>query len=165
MIEQLLQQLNLTSILLIVTLIAAIVIAYKVMEMIFDTILISGISAAFYIGLRTLQGGNIALNDLLLFTVLGSAIYMIYSLLASIYKLGTTIIPIPIHIIQAGLKPVRYAGNKIKELADKKEGYAPKQNNAQKKKKQKQKEDQEDKKGKTTKEVILSNQKQDKDEE
>lgn len=160
MIQQLLQQTDLTSILLIVALIAAFVIAFKVMEMIFDTLMIAGISAAFYIGLRVIQGGQISINDVLLFTVLGSSLYMAYSLLASLYRIGATVLPIPYHIVKTVLKPFEYLWDKLEDLSEK-DDFAPKQTNNQKEKKRE--EDEEDKSEKSTKEVILGS--KDKDEE
>jgi len=165
MIQQLLQTADLTSILLIAALIAAFVIAFKVMEMIFDTVLIAGISGAFYLGLRTIQGGPVSINDLLLFTFLGSSIYMLYSLLHSIYQVGTTILPIPYRITKTTLKPISYVLKKTKKLLERdKADYAPKQSNADKKKKRK--EEEKNKEEKTTKEVILgSKDQEDEDEE
>ncbi|QGA80350.1 hypothetical protein [Candidatus Nanohalobium constans] len=163
MINQITQQLDISSILLVAALIAAFVIAFKVMEMIFDTMLIAGISATFYIGLRMIQGGPISINDVLLFTFLGASLYMTYSLLASLYKLGATVLPIPVHIIEAALKPLQYTWSKIEELKER-DDFAPKQTNSQKQKKQK--EEEKDKSEKSTKEVILGNKdKEDEDEE
>lgn len=164
MVLELLQTADLTSILLVVALIAAFVIAYKIMEMVFDTLLISGISAGFYIGLRTIQGGQITINDLLLFTVLGASLYMAYSFLHSLYKVGATVLPIPYHIVKNLLKPFNYGYRELKEMVENTEDFAPKQTNGSKKKKQ-EKEEEEDKEDKTTKEVILGSKKDEKDEE
>ena len=162
MIQQLLQTADVVSILLVIALITALVVAFKVMEMIFDTALIAAISGAFYIGLRTIQGGQITVNDLLLFTFLGASVYMFYSLLASLYRVGTTVIPIPYHIIQAALRPFRYVWREVKEMVENREDFAPKKPRSSEK--SKDEDDDEDEGDKTTKEVILGNQKE-KDEE
>ena len=164
MIQDLVQTADVISILLVLALITALVVAFKVMEMIFDTALIAGISGVFYIGLRTIQGGQITVNDLLLFTFLGASVYMFYSFLASLYRVGTTVIPIPYHIIQTVLKPFRYGWDKLKEAVENSDDYAPKKPRSSEKSKDKDGEDEEDKKDKTTKEVVLGNQKE-KDEE
>lgn len=160
MIQQLLQTADVTSILLVLALITALVVAFKVMEMIFDTALIAGISGVFYIGLRTIQGGQITINDLLLFTFLGASVYMFYSLLASLYRVGATVIPIPYHIFQAALKPFRYGWKELKEAVENRDDYAPKKPRSS----EEDEEDEEDKKDKTTKEVILGNQEKDDEE-
>ena len=160
MIQQLLQTADVTSILLVLALITALVVAFKVMEMIFDTALIAGISGVFYIGLRTIQGGQITINDLLLFTFLGASVYMFYSLLASLYRVGTTVLPVPYHVFQAVLKPFRYAWEEVKEAVENRDDYAPKKPRSS----GEDEEDEEDKKDKTTKEVILGNQDEDDEE-
>lgn len=164
MINQILQQFDISSIILVAALIAAFVIAFKVMEMIFDTMLIAGISAAFYIGLRVIQGGAISINDVLLFTFLGASVYMTYSFLASLYKIGAKVLPIPIHIIEAVLTPFKMIWTKMEEIKNNQKDYSPKKTRNQKKKEEKKNEE-EDRKNQSTKEVILGSQKNKEDEE
>lgn len=160
MIGQLLQQLNLTSIGLIALLVIAFVLAFKIMEMIFETFLISGISAAFYVGLSLIQGGGIQINDLLLFTFLGAALYLAYSLIASAYKLGSTVIPIPFNIVKIVLKPFIYTLGKIKGLYNSGADFAPDKPNAKAGNEKENKE----KKNQSTKEVVLGNKSSQEDE-
>lgn len=160
MIQQILQQTDLTSILLITLLVAAFIIASKIMEIIFDTLLVSAISAGFYLALRTIQGGPITINDLLLFTFLGATLYMTYSTIASIYKIAKKVVPIPFTITKTLLKPVKYTAKKTKKLMEKQDDYSPNQKNSEKTGKKQEKTDKE----KTTKEVILGNQKKEKEE-
>ena len=162
MIQQILQQLNLTSILLVLALVAVFIIASKIMEIIFDTLLVSAISAGFYLALRTIQGGAVSINDLLLFTVLGAALYMTYSTIASLYKIGKKVIPIPIQITKTILKPIKYTAKKIRKQFKKRKDYSPKQKKQKKKSKE---EDDESAEDKTTKEVILGNKKEKEEEE
>jgi hypothetical protein len=103
------------SIVLLLALVAAFVVAFKVMEMIFDTVIISVMSAGFYLVMRYIQGGNISINDLLLFTFLGAGLYMVYSTLATAYRAGSTIIPLPYKIFKTLLSPLKYLLAKLRE--------------------------------------------------
>ncbi|MFB6158562.1 MAG: hypothetical protein ABEJ95_02765 [Candidatus Nanohalobium sp.] len=107
------------SIVLIVALIAAFVAAFKIMEMIFETILVSVLSGVFYLVLRYIQGGPVNINDLLMFSVLGSSLYMAYSLVSSLYSIGATVIPIPYRLAKAVVKPFEYAWKKLKQQVGK----------------------------------------------
>jgi len=162
MIQQILQQLNLTSILLVLALVAVFIIASKIMEIIFDTLLVSAISAGFYLALRTIQGGAVSINDLLLFTVLGATLYMTYSTIASLYKIGKKVIPIPIQITKTLIKPVKYTGKKIGKQFKNRKDYSP---NKKQENKPKEKKDEKPAEDKTTKEVILGNKKEKRKEE
>jgi hypothetical protein len=124
------------SILLLIAIIAAFVVAFKIMEMIFDTVVISLMSAGFYLVMRYIQGGPLSINDLLLFSFMGASLYMLYSTFAAAYKMGTTIIPLPYRIVKKVLSPLKYAITRLKHHQKKDSG-------------------QEKKEGKSTKEVIL----------
>ncbi len=137
------------SLLLILALVLVFVTAFKVMEMIFDTVIVSVLSAGFYLTLRYLQGGPISLNDLLLFTFLGASLYMLYSFLATLWNVGTTVLPLPFKFVETLLKPFRYAYGKYQER-EKRKSYVDRD---------KEKEQNE---SKSTKEVVLG---QEKDEE
>lgn len=156
MIQQILQQADLTSLLLVLALVVVFVLASKVMEIIFDTLLVSAISAGFYLALRTIQGGAVSINDLLLFTFLGATLYMTYSTIASLYKIGKKVIPIPYHITKTLIKPVKYTAKKIGKQFKNRKDYSPKQ---KKRKKKSKEEDDKPAEDKTTKEVILGNKK------
>ncbi|MFB6099653.1 MAG: hypothetical protein ABEK16_00115 [Candidatus Nanohalobium sp.] len=135
------------SILLVVALILALVIAFKLMEMVFETVIVTLLSGAFYVTLKYMQGGPIDINDLLLFSFLGASLYMVYSLLASLYKVGSTVIPIPYHVAKTVAKPFEYIWEKIEER-QKRKSYVDRDQVEKDKK---------DKGDKSTKEVILGN--------
>ena len=149
MIDQILQAEGTgISIILIAAIVLALVVAFKIMEMVFDTVVITVASGAFYLVMRYFQGGAINFNDLLLFSFLGASLYMIYSLLATLYHAARTIVPIPYKLLKTLSKPFRYAYFKLEELSER--DYSPDLN-----KKEEGKKGDEDKGGKTTKEVIL----------
>lgn len=96
MIEAIPQQYS--TIVLVLMLAAVFVIAFKVMELVFETLTVSALSGGFYVAYTVLIGGGmeqIVLNDLLLFAVLGAAFYMAYSFLSSAYTLARKVIHVP----------------------------------------------------------------------
>lgn len=146
MLEQLFQSSGpVVSILLIIALIVALVIAFKIMEMVFETVLVTVLSGVFYITLRYIQGGGISLNDLLLFSFLGASLYMLYSLLASLYSVGATIIPLPFKLVKMATWPFREAWERYEEY-QKRKSYVDRDEN---------KDEDESQEEKSTKEVIL----------
>jgi hypothetical protein len=141
------------SILLILALVLVFVAAFKVMEMVFDTVVVSVLSGAFYVSLRYLQGGPVDLNDLLLFSFLGASLYMLYSFLSTLWSVGATVIPLPFKALEIILKPFRYLWDKYQEH-QKRKSYVDRD-----------KKDEEEDEDKSTKEVVLGNRKEDDKEE
>ncbi|MFB6174600.1 MAG: hypothetical protein ABEJ87_01325 [Candidatus Nanohalobium sp.] len=139
---------ELTSFLLVALLIAVLVIAYKIMEMVFETLTVAALSGVFYAGLTYLfSGGNFSgfqINQLLLFIFLGAGLYMLYSFIISLYHAGTTLIEIPLMLVKATLYPFKKIWRHHRES----------------KKEKKQQENQ-----KTTKEVVLDKTKDEDDDE
>ena len=119
MIEEITQMLQVegtgVSVLLVIGLIIALVLAFKVMEMVFETVIVTMLSGGFYLALKYLQGGLIDLNDLLLFSFLGASLYMLYSMLESLYKVGATVIPLPYKLTKTLFKPFQYIHEKHEE--------------------------------------------------
>lgn len=96
------------TVLLMILLVAAFVIAFRVMEMIFETLLVSGLSAVFY-GVYTYMffGAIPSLNNVLLFAFLGASLYMGYNFLESAYKIVSLAVKIPLKILGIALIPVK----------------------------------------------------------
>lgn len=148
-----------TSIILIGLLIAVLVIAYKIMEMVFETVTVAALSGTFYAGLTYLfSGGSFTgfqVDELLLFAVLGAALYMLYSFVISLYRAGTTLVEIPIHLAKALIYPFKKLwGHHRKKRSEKKS-----------RKKEKKKQENEEKQEQSTKEVVLDNVKDDDEDE
>lgn len=89
------------TVLILGLLVGTLVLAFKVMEMIFDTIVVAVLSATLYIGLTYFTGAAFQLNDLLLFSFLGASVYMLYSFLATIISTTESIIKVPVKIMLA----------------------------------------------------------------
>jgi len=143
-----------TSIILIGLLIAVLVIAYKIMEKVFETVTVAALSGAFYAGLTYLfSGGSMTgfkIDELLLFAFLGATLYMVYSFAISLYRAGTTLAEIPIKLAKALIYPFKKLWSHHQKKARK---------NEQKKEKDQRQDEQ------STKEVVLDNVKDDEEDE
>ncbi|MFB6115301.1 MAG: hypothetical protein ABEK04_03335 [Candidatus Nanohalobium sp.] len=101
---------GLTSFILVGLLIAVLVVAYKLMEMVFETLTVAGLSGVFYGGLTYLfspQMKGFEVNELLLFIFLGAALYIGYSFILSVYSATSTLIEIPIEMGKILLYPFK----------------------------------------------------------
>jgi hypothetical protein len=140
-----------SSVILIGLFIAVLVIAYKIMEMVFETVTVGALSGAFYAGLTYLfTGGSMTgfqLDELLLFVFLGATLYMVYSLVISLYSAGSTVIEIPVQMAKIILYPFKRLWGHHK-----------------KKSSQKEQEKREREEEQSTKEVVLDKVKDDEDE-
>lgn len=101
--------------LLVMLLILAFVVAFKIMKMVLQTVIVAFLSAVFYVALVFLLDFSFVLNNVLLFAFLGAAFYMLYSTLASAYKIGYTAISIPYRLLKALFLPVKIVFSKLKE--------------------------------------------------
>jgi hypothetical protein len=140
-----------TSFILVGLLIAVLLIAYKIMEMVFETLAVAGVSGAYYAGLIYLFNGGtfsgLQIDELLLFVFLGASLYLLYSLVLSVYSATSTLIEIPIEMAKIIFYPFKKLwGHHKKSRKEKKE-----------KKRQKKQEKQEQKNEQSTKEVVLDN--------
>jgi len=125
--------------------VASLVVAFKVMEMIFDTVTIAALSGAFYVGLTYFTAVGFTLNDLLLFSFLGASLYMLYSFLANIINTAESILNVPVKLLKGIYRPSKkitlklytYLKRKIRSMRE-------------------ERIDESDESGKSTKEVILN---------
>ena len=103
--------------LLLGSLILVFVVASKVMEMIFESVTIAVLSGVFYFGMTYLIGGvDFAFNDLLLYSVLGPAIYMLYSFLSTLLSTTSTLAKIPINIFESLYRVIRKFFRQVRKL-------------------------------------------------
>lgn len=91
---------DLTTLILFLLLIVSFVVAFKVMQMVFETILVSVLSAGFYIGMVYFFGYTFTLERVLLFAFLGATLYMAYSFIISAYSIASTVLEVPYHILK-----------------------------------------------------------------
>lgn len=94
--------------LLLIGIILAIVLAFKIMEMVFETVTIAALSGVFYTAMTVLfEGATFAFNDLLLFSFLGASLYMLYGFLMTAFNLAEKIIVLPVKILLLVYRPSR----------------------------------------------------------
>ncbi|MFB6213858.1 MAG: hypothetical protein ABEJ07_04835 [Candidatus Nanohaloarchaea archaeon] len=89
-----------TAVVLFLLLVASFVIAFKVMQMVFETILVSVLSGLFYVGMVYFFGYPMNLERVLLFAFLGATLYMAYSFIVSAYSVASTVLEVPYHILR-----------------------------------------------------------------
>ena len=127
---------------LLVSIILAVILAFKVMEMVFETVTIAALSGAFYTAMIYLFEGSFAFNDLLLFSFLGASLYMLYGFLLTAFTAAETILKVPYKIFMAFFRPgKKYSKKGYREL---------------KKKIERRNEEELKEKNKSTKEVVLN---------
>ncbi|MEF8880857.1 MAG: hypothetical protein V5A72_03440 [Candidatus Nanohaloarchaea archaeon] len=152
MIQQLLQsEITGVSILLVLAIVVALVVAFKIMEMVFETVLVTVLSGTFYLAMKYVQGGSVALNDLLLFSFLGATLYMLYTLLSSLYSIGKTVIPLPYKVVKTVIRPFQWVWDKYGER-QKRRSYVNRKTKTE-----------DDGTDKTTKEVVLGSKEEEED--
>lgn len=114
---------ELTTVFLVILLIGTFVLAFKLMEAVFEVITVSLLSAAFYISLWYIFSYNLTTQNLVLFAFLGASFYIVYTVIASVYTVGSSLVSIPIAFISElfdELKQLARALNqKIEERAEK----------------------------------------------
>jgi len=161
--------LELPTLALLALLILAFVVAFKLLEMVFETIMVSVLSGAFYLGLVFIFSYPLTIDRVLLFAFLGSALYMSYSILASAYTIFSKVIGIPYKLIKATLRYSSAAASKkrkkdweekMKRYSEKMELYADKVEAKAERSANEQKEESRD-----VKEVVLDKVKDEDEEE
>jgi hypothetical protein len=106
---------DVATVVLIVLLVVVFVAAFKIMSMVFETVMVSALSAGFYAALSQVLNYSFSFNQMLTYAFLGAVLYMSYSFLASAYSIARTVLKIPYHLIMIGLKPFKWGYEKVKE--------------------------------------------------
>lgn len=106
---------DVATIVLIVLLVVVFVAAFKIMSMVFETVMVSAFSAGFYAALSQLLNYSFSFNQMLTYAFLGAVLYLTYSFLASAYSLARTMLKIPYHLLILALKPFKWAYTKIRK--------------------------------------------------
>lgn len=96
-----------STVVMLALLIAAFYVAFKIMEMVMETLIVSVISGGFYLSLvYFFPSYSFAFDTLVFYTFAGSTLYMAYSFAVSAYGIAAKIIEIPYRIIMMILKPL-----------------------------------------------------------
>ncbi|MFB6180761.1 MAG: hypothetical protein ABEJ93_02700 [Candidatus Nanohalobium sp.] len=152
---QLLSQMpgEMVSVLLVLLLIAVLVAAYKLMEMVFETLAVATLSAFYYTGLTYLftNMSGFEINEMLLFVFLGAALYLLYSFLYTVATTASAFVGIPLKIVKTVGSSIHTAVEKASEKAEE----ASKERKKKKKTQRKQEENDSEENKQSTKEVVL----------
>ncbi|MFB6241856.1 MAG: hypothetical protein ABEJ36_03580 [Candidatus Nanosalina sp.] len=101
---------------LLLALVLLFVVAFKLLEMVFQTITVSALSGAFYFALSYyLDSVAFSLNSLLFFAFIGGSLYTGYYLVIQGYGLITTLAKIPIALGRKLVEKTKKYGEKISE--------------------------------------------------
>lgn len=91
---------QLDTLVLLLALVVLFVVAFKLLEMVTQTILITVLSGLFYFAFTYfVPSVSFSLNNMLFFAFTGGTLYTAYSLLSSSYKLASIVLKIPFKII------------------------------------------------------------------
>lgn len=105
-----------TTILLVILLVSAFVVAFKIMKMVMESIFVAAISGTFYVAMAMfVLEANPSLNSFLLYAFLGSGLYMAFSFLSSAYSLVGSLLEIPYRIALYALKPFKWIYSHFRE--------------------------------------------------
>lgn len=107
-----------STVILLALIILAFIIAYKVMKMVFQTLLITVLSGGFYLALVYLFNFGLSLNHVLFYSFLGASLYMGFKFLASAYQIAEKLISLPYKILRSAITFFRRAIGALKDKAD-----------------------------------------------
>jgi hypothetical protein len=145
-------------------LVALVAVFYKLMEMVFQTITISVMSGGFYAAFSYLfLGGLPSIMDILLFALLGSVLYIVFTLLESAYTVSKHLVKIPVMILEAVLYPIKKLYKALKAELEKERETKSKTGKTSNDQEGGSSDDDEDDKG--TKEVVIDKVQQEDEEE
>ena len=145
--------------------------------MVFETALVSALSAAFYAAMAIALNYPLSTNRLLLFAFLGSSLYMIFGLMSSLAKAFSKLMVIPktffkyVSILIGKLRTPEHVKNhrklskKVGEYKDKVEELSKKLEQDQTVQREKREVNQDKDNDNEVKEVVLNKVKEDKDED
>jgi len=112
---------DVATVVLILLLVVVFVLAFKVMSMVFETVVVSALSAGFYAALSQVLNYSFSFNQMLTYAFLGGVLYLTYSFLASAYSMARTLLKIPYHLLLLVTKPFVWLYKKIRKKVKLKE--------------------------------------------
>jgi len=126
MIQQLTQLVQnfseLNTAVLLVALVLLFVVAFKVLEMVMQTVLVSALSGGFYFVLSYyLSSVSFSIDALLFFTFIGGTLYTGYHLIIMSFSIMSTLVSVPFKVVNHILDLLKKVFRKLKNLGDKEE--------------------------------------------
>lgn len=109
---------ELNTVILLIALVVMFVVAFKVLEMVMQTLLVSALSGGFYLAITYyLESVSFSLDSLLFFTLIGGSLYTFYSLLTTSASLLKLLVKYPVKLAKGliGLVNDKRSGDKLSE--------------------------------------------------
>jgi uncharacterized membrane protein len=104
------------TVLLLLALVAVFVVAFKVLEMVFQTLLVAALSGGFYLALAYfLNSVAFSLESLIFFTFIGGTLYTVYHLFLKTFRVASISAKLPLKLLRGAKKSVQGFLKKRKE--------------------------------------------------
>lgn len=107
-----------STVILLILIILAFIVAYRLMKMVFQTLMVTLLSGAFYVALVYFFSFSFSLNHLLFYAFLGSSLYIGFKFLASAYQIAETVISVPYKALKILFIPFKWIYGVISDKAD-----------------------------------------------
>lgn len=99
---------QLNTVFLLLALVILFVVAFKVLEMVMQTLLVSALSGGFYLAITYyMQSVSFSLDSLLFFTLIGGSLYTLYSLLTTSASVLKIVVKYPVKIVKGLVKMIK----------------------------------------------------------
>lgn len=97
---------ELNTVLLLIGLVILFVVAFKVLEMVMQTLIVSALSGGFYLAISNyFEAVSFSVDSLLFFTLIGGSLYTGYNLLTTSASVLSTLVRLPVKL---GRKIVKF---------------------------------------------------------
>lgn len=104
---------QLNTVVLLIALVVLFVVAFKVLEIVMHTLLVSALSGGFYLAITYyMQSLSFSLDSLLFFTLIGGSLYTFYSLLTTSASLAKLIVKYPVKLVKSFFKIIKKKSKK-----------------------------------------------------
>jgi uncharacterized membrane protein len=104
------------TVLLLLALVAVFVVAFKVLEMVFQTVLVAALSGGFYLALAYfLTSVAFSLESLIFFTFIGGTLYTVYHLFLRTFRVASISAKLPLKLFRGVKKSIQEFLRKRKE--------------------------------------------------
>jgi len=106
-----------TTIGLVLLLILAFTLGFKLIQALFNTVLVTALSALFYVALSFLLDYSLTVDRVLTFAILGSTLYIGINTASALYSTASTLLSVPRKIIGITLYPFKKLYSYLKQRA------------------------------------------------
>lgn len=108
---------------LLISLVVLFVVAFKLLEMVMQTVLVAALSGGFYAALAYyIPGIGFSVNSLLFFTFLGGSLYTGYHLLSQGYSIAKLLISLPVKMVKSLFELSRNTLQRFREMKEDRTG-------------------------------------------